>query len=303
MKFQLVVNMERHQSSVDMATVAAHVLDMVRIADVNGFESVWAAEHHGTETYVAPNPFQVLTWWAAHTSRVRLGTGVVIPAFWHPIKVAEEAALLDLFSNGRLDLGFGSGALQRDFDRLVPGVSQSDGQRYVAEMLPAVKALWAGDYAHEGELWSFPATCSVPAPVQSPHPPIWIAARSPTSFELAAKYGCNVMTWAMTRSFAEVETYLERFEAALRNHPHHPRPAFATMRHVAVFEREEQVNEAVTTLQRQLARLDALRKNSGNVRKGFVEPLDMALIEERSEFSRDELLRNLTFGDPRASDR
>ena len=298
MKFQLAVNMERHAPSTDMAQVATHVLGMVQMADAGGFESVWAAEHHGTQTLVAPNPFQILTWWATHTSRVRLGAAVVVPAFWHPIRVAEESALLDLISGGRLDLGFGSGAQQREFDLMAPGVAQSDGHRYVGEMLPAVKALWAGDYAHEGEFWSFPVACSVPAPVQTPHPPIWIAARSPGSFELAARHGCSVMTWAMTRPWAEVESLLGRFETALHANPGHPRPLFATMRHVAVVDREDEVDHAVVVLHRQLARLDTLRRNIGNLKRGFVEPLDVASIESREEFARDELVRNLMFGTP-----
>jgi alkanesulfonate monooxygenase SsuD/methylene tetrahydromethanopterin reductase-like flavin-dependent oxidoreductase (luciferase family) len=298
MNFQLVVNMERHSPTTDMTAVAAHTLDMVRMADAGGFESVWAAEHHSTQTYVAPNPFQILTWWAAHTSRIRLGAAVVVAPFWHPIKVAEESALLDLYSGGRMDLGFGSGALQREFDRLAPGVEQSAGRDYIAEMLPAVKALWAGDHEHDGELWSFPTACSVPTPVQTPHPPVWMAARSPDSFELAAKHGCNVMTWAMTRPFSEVETYLTHFETALQNNPRDVRPLLATMRHVAVVERDAEIDEVVAALHRQLARLDHLRRNVGGVKRGFVDPLDVASIKNREEFARDELVHNLMFGSP-----
>ena len=116
---------------------------------------------------IAPNPFQILTWWAAHTSRIRLGSAVVVAAYWHPIKAAGEAALLDLYSGGRLEFGIGSGAYQGEFDRLHPGLQRTDGHRYVHEMLPAVKALWQGDYAHTGAYWAFPAATSVPKPLPS----------------------------------------------------------------------------------------------------------------------------------------
>jgi len=145
MKFQLVINMERMSAEADMKDVAQHTLEMVQMADNAGFESAWAAEHHALEMTIAPNPFQILTWWAAHTSRIRLGTAVVVAPYWHPIDVAGEAALLDLYSGGRLEFGIGSGAYQREFDRLQPGLKQSEGYKYTQEMLPAVKALWAGD--------------------------------------------------------------------------------------------------------------------------------------------------------------
>ena len=132
MKFQLVINMERMSVEMDMGNVAQHTLEMVQMADAAGFESVWAAEHHGLEMTIAPNPFQILTWWAAHTCRIRLGAAVVVAPYWHPIDVAGEAALLDLYSGGRLEFGIGSGAYQREFDRIRPGLKQSEGSEFTS---------------------------------------------------------------------------------------------------------------------------------------------------------------------------
>jgi alkanesulfonate monooxygenase SsuD/methylene tetrahydromethanopterin reductase-like flavin-dependent oxidoreductase (luciferase family) len=129
MKFQLAINMERMAPEIDMGAVARHTLEMVQMADAGGFHIAWAAEHHALEMTIAPNPFQILTWWAAHTNRIRLGTAVVVAPYWHPIDVAGEAALLDLYSGGRLEFGIGSGAYQREFDRMRPGLEQSDGPR------------------------------------------------------------------------------------------------------------------------------------------------------------------------------
>ena len=84
MKFQLVINMERMSLDVDMCSVKKHTLEMVQMADAGGFEIVWAAEHYGIEMTIAPNPFQILTWFAAHTERIRLGTAVVVAAYSHP---------------------------------------------------------------------------------------------------------------------------------------------------------------------------------------------------------------------------
>ena len=167
MKFQLAINLERMDAEIGMEEVARHTLEMVQMADAGGFNIVWSAEHHALEMTIAPDPFQLLAWWGAHTNRIRLGTAVVAAPYWHPIKLAGEAAMADLISGGRLEFGIGSGAYQREFDRMFPGLKQSDAWQYMQEMLPAVLKLWEGDYAHEGKFWNFPTSTSVPKPLQS----------------------------------------------------------------------------------------------------------------------------------------
>ena len=124
MKFQLAINLERMDNSLDMKVVARHTLEMVQMADQGGFNIAWAAEHHALEMTIAPNPFSILTWWADHTDRIRLGPAVAAAPYWHPIKLAGEAAFFDLISGGRLEFGIGSGAYQREFDRMHPGLKQ-----------------------------------------------------------------------------------------------------------------------------------------------------------------------------------
>ncbi|MGI9305319.1 MAG: LLM class flavin-dependent oxidoreductase [Gammaproteobacteria bacterium] len=298
MKFQLVINMERSSPDIDMQDVARHTLEMVQMADEGGFEIAWAAEHHALEMTIAPNPFQILAWWAAHTSRIRLGTAVVVAPYWHPIRVAGEAALLDVFSEGRLELGIGSGAYQREFDRMAGGLDQKQGHTYIHEMLPAVKALWQGDYVHDGEYWQFPAATSVPKPVQKPHPPIWVAARAPVTYDFAVRNGCNIMSWALTRPFSEVETYMERFETALKENPGARRPLFSTMRYVAVYDRPEQADIPIDATIRQSGRFENLFKNLGGVSDGFPEEIDLDTLSSRKEFDRAALQQNLMFGTP-----
>jgi len=298
MKFQLVVNMERMTSEMNMQEVERHTLEMVQMADEGGFESAWAAEHHALEMTIAPNPFQILTWWAAHTSRIRLGTAVAVAAYWTPIRLAGEAALLDLYSAGRLEFGIGSGAYQREFDRMHPGLKQSDAYRYAHEMLPAVIALWQGDYAHDGEFWSFPESTSVPKPLQQPHPPIWVAARAPVTYEWAVKNGCNIMSWALTRPFSEVQEYMQRFETALANNPGVKRPIFSTMRYTAVYDKEDGWHAPVEAALGQLGQFQNLFQNAGGVKNGFPEGIDLTAVESRDEFQPEVLRENLIFGTP-----
>lgn len=298
MKFQLAINLERMRDDIEMEAVARHTLDMVQMADQGGFHIAWAAEHHALEMTIAPDPFQLLTWWACHTDRVRLGTAVAVAAYWHPIKLASEAAMTDLLSGGRLEFGIGSGAYQREFDRMQPGLKQSDAWRHMQEMIPVVKALWQGDYEHKGEFWSFPLATAVPKPLQTPHPPIWVAARAPITYDYAVKHGLNIMSWPITRPMAEAGLYKARLDEALANNPGKARPIFAMMRHTVVYDRAEDWEVPVRAAQRQLSQFETLFKNLGDVKNGFPKEIDLASLANRGEYDPRMLHDNLMFGTP-----
>ncbi|MGI9316219.1 MAG: LLM class flavin-dependent oxidoreductase [bacterium] len=298
MKFQLAINLERTDDSLRMDDVQRHTLEMVQRAEEGGFNIVWAAEHHALEMTIAPNPFQILTWWAAHTNRIRLGTAVAVAPYWHPIDLAGQAAFTDLISGGRLEFGIGSGAYQREFDRMHPGLKQTDAWRYMHEMLPAVKALWAGDYEHNGEFWSFPTSTSVPKPVQKPHPPIWVAARAPITYDYAVKNGCHIMSWPLTRPFSEAELYKSRLDEAMEANPECDRPVFALMRHTAVYDNKDNWEVPVRAAQRQFGQFENLFQNLGDVVNGFPKQVDLESLANRDNYNPQMLSENLMFGTP-----
>jgi alkanesulfonate monooxygenase SsuD/methylene tetrahydromethanopterin reductase-like flavin-dependent oxidoreductase (luciferase family) len=297
MKFQLAINMERIDDSLDMSAVARHTLEMVQMADRGGFTIAWAAEHHALEMTIAPNPFSILAWWGAHTDRIRLGTAVAVAPYWHPIRLAGEAAFVDLVSGGRLEFGIGSGAYQREFDRMAPGLKQSEGWRYMQEMLPVLRALWAGDYAHEGEFWSFPVSTSVPKPLQQAVP-VWVAARAPVSYDFAVKSGANIMSWPLTRDMAEAQTYMQRLDEAVAANPGLKRPTMAMMRHTALYDRKDDWMVPVRAAQRQLSQFENLFKNLGDVVNGFPRSIPFDQLGNRAEYDPEMLSRNLMFGTP-----
>ena len=297
MKFQLAVNLERMDESVDMRAVAQHTLDMVQMAESGGFNMVWAAEHHALEMTIAPNPFQILTWWASETNNIRLGTAVVNAAYWHPINLAGEAAFLDLISGGRLEFGIGSGAYQREFDRMHPGLKQSDAWRHMQEMLPVVRALWDGDVEHNGEFWQFPTSTSCPKPLQS-KVPIWVAARSPITFDYALREKCHVMSWPFTRPFSEAELYKQHLDKAVTKADNGFKPIFAMMRHAAVFENNADRNEAISSIQFVLGQFENLYRNLGDVKNGFPKQIPLSELEGREQYNPDMLEENLLFGPP-----
>lgn len=297
MKFHLAINMERIDDTLDMKDVAKHTLDMVQMADHGGFRIAWAAEHHALEMTIAPNPFSILTWWAEHTNDIRLGTAVIAAPYWHPIKAAGEAAFVDLISGGRLEFGIGSGAYQREFDRMRPGLKQTDAWRYMQEMLPVIRKLWQGDYAHEGEHWSFPASTSVPKPVQA-EVPVWVAARAPITYDYAVKHGCNIQSWPLTRDMGEAQAYMDRLNEAVANNPGSKRPVMAMMRHTALYDRKEDWMVPVRAAQRQLSQFENLFKNMGDVENGFPKSIPFDQLGNRAEYDPEMLSRNLMFGTP-----
>ena len=297
MKFQLAVNLERMDNTTDMRKVAKHTLDMVQMAENGGFNIVWAAEHHALEMTIAPNPFQILTWWAKETTNIRLGTAVVNAAYWHPINLAGEAAFLDLISDGRLEFGIGSGAYQREFDRMHPGLKQTDGWRYMQEMLPVVRALWQGDVEHNGHYWKFPNSTSCPKPLQT-EVPVWVAARSPITYEYALREKCHVMSWPLTRGFEEAELYKKQLDEAVAKANNGFQPTFAMMRHAAIYENQADRDEAIRAIQTVLGQFENLFRNLGDVDNGFAKKIPLNELRGREQFQPDMLEENLLFGSP-----
>jgi alkanesulfonate monooxygenase SsuD/methylene tetrahydromethanopterin reductase-like flavin-dependent oxidoreductase (luciferase family) len=299
MKFSLAINFERMSPATDMRDVARHTLEMVQIADAAGFEIAWAAEHHAIEMTIAPNPFQQLTWLGQHTDKIRLGVAVAVAAYWHPIRLAGEAAMCDLLTGGRLELGIGCGAYQREFDRMAGGLKAQESVPYMLEMLPLLKQLWQGDVEHRGKFWSFPKATACPKPLQKPHPPLWAAVRNPVSFDWAVANGLNVMTWALTREFAEVEAYMQRFQDSLAKAPKGTRrPTFSTMRHTGVYETAAEAELFVNSLKRVAGQFENLFRGEGGVENGFPAEVDLASLENRAEYDTRMLQTNLMFGRP-----
>ena len=167
-----------------------------------------------------------------------------------------------------MDLGIGSGAYQREFDRMRPGLDQKDGYKYLQEMLPLVKELWKGDVTHEGEHWQFPASTSCPKPVQD-EMPLWVAARSPITFDYAVEQNCNIMSWPLTMPFSEAEAYRERLDDAIAKTDKPFTGKWAMMRHTAVYKTQEDKQAALDAVRSVLAMFGNLMMKSGEVTNGF----------------------------------
>lgn len=298
MKFSILINLDRFDPNEDMSTVLRQRLELVQIADRGGFDIAWTAEHHTLEVTIAPNPLLLLAHWGQHTERIRLGTAVLSAPYWHPIRLAGEIAMTDLLLEGRLELGFGRGSYQYEFDRMAGGMNQGEGGKYLRELIPVLKELWKGDYAHNGELWSFPAATSVPKPLQSPHPRMWVAARDPHTFDFAVKNHCHIMSTPLQRPYGEVVTLCERLDESARNNPHMPRPEHMMLRRACVYENPDDWEIPVRATVNFGRYFENVFRNIGTVRNGFPEPVDYRVIENKNDYASDALHRNMIFGTP-----
>jgi alkanesulfonate monooxygenase SsuD/methylene tetrahydromethanopterin reductase-like flavin-dependent oxidoreductase (luciferase family) len=299
MKFSLFVHMERNDTAVSHRQLFDDVEELVLAAEAANFETAWIGEHHAMEFTIAPNPFVHLAYLAARTRTIRLGTGNVIAPFWHPLKLAGEAALTDVACNGRLDLGIARGAYSFEYERLLPGLDAWTAGLRMREIVPAVKRLWEGDYAHAGEYYSFPTSTSCPKPIQSPLP-IWIAARDPNSHDFAVAHGCHVQVAPLASGDGEVRSLMERFNGACAKHTDIPRPRISLLQHTFVSDSPAETAALVDDLSSFYCNFGAWFQNKRAVRDGFIDPLSAADRAAMPHFSPDVIAKNLVIGEPDA---
>jgi len=296
MKFSLFVHMERLDAHQTDQELYEEFVALCEIADKGGMHTVWTGEHHGMGFTIAPNPFINIADLARRTKNVRLGTGTVIAPFWHPIKLAGEAAMTDILADGRLDLGIARGAYNFEYQRLLPGLDPWGAGQRMRELVPAIKGLWAGDYEHHGEFWSFPKTSVMPKPLQQPHPPLWVAARDPNSHEFAVANGCNVQCTPLWNGDPEIETLMGRFNEACAKAPDVPRPDIMLLLHTYVGADEADVAQAARELSVYYNYFFAWFKNERPIHQGLIEALTDAEIAAATNLSPEVMRANLAIG-------
>lgn len=297
MKFSLFAHMERISPDEDQKQLYEEFVTLCKIADEGGMHAVWTGEHHGMNFTIAPNPFLNLVDLARHTKNVRLGTGTVIAPFWHPIRLAGEAAMTDIITDGRLDLGVARGAYSFEYERMQPGMDAWEAGLRMREVIPAVKQLWAGNYTHDGEYWAFPETTSSPQPVQKDGPPIWVAARDPNSHEFAVSNGCNVQVTPLWQGDGEIADLMTKFNAACAKFPEQPRPKIMLLLHTYVADGPEDVKRGAEELNRFYNYFGAWFMNKRDIDQGLIAPLSDEEIAAHPFYSPEAMERDLVIGE------
>lgn len=184
------------------------LIDTVIEAEALGFHSIFLVEHHFTGSAQISASLNLLTYLAARTSTMRLGTAVVVVPWHNPVLLAEQAATVDVLSNGRFDFGVGKGYRPNEFERFCIPLDEAT-ERFEESMALIKKALTSDHrFSHRSKRWRFEDIIVEPPPVQTPYPPLWLAAGRTGSLRKAATDGYHLLL----DQFATAELTLERFQ-------------------------------------------------------------------------------------------
>ena len=202
---------EGHESAL-----FAEAIEQAKLADEVGFGCWWTVEHHGaTEFSFSSAPEIVVAVLAQHTRRLRFGhSGVLAPfAINHPVRVAERAAVTDILSGGRLELGLArSGGTEWE----TFGVDADTSRAQLREALHMIPAMWTTTkFEWDSPLIRIPERDVVPKPLQRPHPPLWQTCTSPESFEMAGELGVGALATTLLSPLASLRTLLGHYERGL----------------------------------------------------------------------------------------
>jgi alkanesulfonate monooxygenase SsuD/methylene tetrahydromethanopterin reductase-like flavin-dependent oxidoreductase (luciferase family) len=194
-------------------------LDLMRGAEDLEFDSVWASEHHFSEYGFCASPALTLAAVAPMTKKIRLGTGVAVLPFNHPLRTAEEIALLDQISDGRVDFGVGRGFQPIEYRGFQ--IDQAQSHAMFDEALDIILQAWTQQKLdYPGRHFKVKVEHVTPKPLQEPHPPVWVAAVSDDSFAAAGKRGLNLLCAPTFGFYGDAATRLiKRYHDGLRLAP------------------------------------------------------------------------------------
>jgi alkanesulfonate monooxygenase SsuD/methylene tetrahydromethanopterin reductase-like flavin-dependent oxidoreductase (luciferase family) len=175
-------------------------VDLAVLADETNWKYWWTTEHHFLDEYSHISANEVLLpWVGARTERLHVGSGIfnITPPVNHPARIAERVAMLDHLTNGRFEFGTGRGSStteQQGFGILEPDLTKAMFDEVIVEF----RKMWSErEYSHAGEHFSMPTRNVLPKPYVKPHPPMWVAAGNPGTFEKAAKMGLGVLCFTV----------------------------------------------------------------------------------------------------------
>jgi alkanesulfonate monooxygenase SsuD/methylene tetrahydromethanopterin reductase-like flavin-dependent oxidoreductase (luciferase family) len=249
MKFGILYEMEtpRPWHARSEYNVYWEALAQIELADRLGIDYVWEVEHHFLEEYShSPAPEVFYGAVTQRTKNIRIAHGVrLLPFnFNNPIKIAEQAAVLDIMSNGRVDLGTGRSTTTQELDGF--SVDYDRTRAEVREALDIIVKAWTEEILeYDGKLMKVPPRRVVPKPIQKPHPPMWMACVAPDSYQMAGDRGLGVLSFSLNFEFVQsaIESYHKAFAVRSDQVPKIPNEAFGGLIvcHVA----ENKADEAI----------------------------------------------------------
>ncbi len=258
-------------------------------AEKLGYYSTFTVEHHFTGLGQVSASMSLLTFLAAKTHKIRLGTAVMALPWHNPILLAEQASTLDLLSGGRLDLGVGKGYRYNEFNGF--NIDMVEAHDRFHDCLNVIYKCWneKKKWNYKSKYWTFNDVIVEPPCIQKPHPPIWMAAGNEDSIKTVAKQKCNLLL----DQFSPISSVIERiniFNDELNKHKIEIKPEIALARAMYIAkdnnEKEEIIQKrlkARENVDKLSERPDGDNKSSIMVHKGKDEAYKGALIGTKSE--------------------
>ena len=193
----------------------------MELADEEGFDYFWTVEHHFLQEFSHCSAPEVLYGaLSQRTKRIRIGHAVaLLPSEYnHPVRVAERAAVLDILSDGRMDLGTGRSTtlIEMDGFEVDPETTKAQWE----EAISIIPRMWTEDpFSHEGRFFNIPPRSVIPKPVQKPHPPLWVACSQPDSFRAAGEMGLGVLCFNLG-GYEQMKERVDMYREGLKHvHP------------------------------------------------------------------------------------
>ena len=204
-------------SKHEQSRILGEAVEQAQYAEELGFDAVWLAEHHFCRFGIVPTAISMGLYVAAKTKKIRIGTAVSVLTFHNPIFAAEETALLDALSAGRLDFGVGRGQVVYEYGNF--GVDYDSRTEKFGEILDIIIGLWTqSGFTYHGKFYQVDDLTVAPSPVQQPHPPLYMAvSRTPASIDAAVERNLPILTSPSTPDADTLEivhSYYERCAAA-----------------------------------------------------------------------------------------
>jgi luciferase family oxidoreductase group 1 len=273
--------------------IYSRAMDLAQAAESLGFHNIWLAEHHFSTYGYLPRPAQLATYIAAKTTRLRVGTAVIVVPLHHPLIVAEEIATLDLLAGGRVDIGLGRGYQTYEFERL--GLELDTTRTRWEESVDIIlKALSGETFSYAGKIFNIPETTIFPQPFQKPHPPIWVTAQSPESVEATVRRGFNLLTGGFGVPIERMAEFRKQFDGLVAEVKPACMPEVGVQRAVYVTDNAADARAAAEEARWNMRVTLSLRNKYERVENGRAIPMPMP-----NEPDTDDLLdRFLVIGTP-----
>ena len=273
--------------------IYARGVEQAQAAEALGFRNTWLGEHHFSSYGYLSRPAQLATYIAAKTTRLRLGTAVIVVPLHHPLLVAEEIATLDQLSGGRVDIGFGRGYQNYEFERFGLDLEQAKN-RWNESLDIILNSLKGKAFSYEGKHYKVPDTMVFPQPLQTPHPPIWIVAQSPYALEAAVRRGFNVLTGGFGVTVEHLGAFGKMFEEVCAKVQPPVKPRVGVQRAIYVAENDADARDAAEHARWNMRVTLSLRNHYEQVENGKAMPI----VAQNEPDIEDLINRYLVIGSP-----